>query len=422
VSPARPRLLVVGTGSRTFKEFLLDWVSRHFRVHLFPDGEPTWELDYVDGYSTVNLRETRDATQLCEVAVEQAAIEPFAGVLAWDEARVLQVAKMVGVLGLPGWTPEVAIRCREKDRTRAALAAAGIPQPRWALVSDVDEAVAAAESIGFPVVVKPRAMAASLGVVRVDSAAELGDRFAFARDVAIPGSWRYDQVLVEEFLTGPEISVDSAVHARAVHPMFVARKEIGFAPYFEEVGHTVDGADPLLVDPVVGRLLADVHAALGCTDGMTHTELKLTADGPKVIEVNGRLGGDLIPYLGWHATGIDPGLVAGEIACGRSPTLTPRWRRVGAVRFHYVERDDTRIEEIRVDRDRLSPAVDRFEVVARPGAVVSPPPKGTLFGRLAYVTAVGESAAECRQALDSASGALVVRTAAPVTTPGAAHT
>jgi biotin carboxylase len=417
VSAPRPRLLVVGTGARAFKEFLLDWVSRHFRVHLFPDGEPTWELDYVDGYSAVNLRETRDATELCEVATELAAAEPFAGVLAWDEARVLQVAKVAAALGLPGWTPEVAMRCREKDRTRVAFAAAGIPQPRSVVASDVDEALLAAESIGYPVVLKPRAMAASLGVVRVDSETELRDRFAFTRDVAIPGSWQYDQVLVEEFLTGPEISVDSAVHTSVVHPMFLARKEIGFAPYFEEVGHTVDGADPLLTDPDVGRLLADVHAALGCTDGMTHTELKLTDEGPKVIEVNGRLGGDLIPYLGWHATGIDSGLVAGEIACGLPPTVTPRWHQVSAVRFHYVEKDDTRIEEIRVDRDGLAPAVDRFEVVARSGAVLSPPPKGTLFGRLAYVTAVAESAAACRQALDSASDALMVRTAAPAATP-----
>jgi hypothetical protein len=416
MSPAKPRLLVVGTGSRVFKEFLLDWVSRHFRVHLFPDGEPTWELDYVDGYSTVNLRETRDATELCAVAAELAVADPFAGVLAWDEARVLQVAEVARTLGLPGWTPEVAMRCREKDRTRNALAAAGIPQPGFALVSDVDDAVAAAESIGFPVVLKPRAMAASLGVVRADSAAELRDRFAFTRDLTIPGSWRYDEILVEEYLTGPEVSVDSAVHAGVVAPMFLARKEIGFAPYFEEVGHVVDGADPLLTDRAVGRLLDGVHAALGCTDGMTHTELKLTADGPKVIEVNGRLGGDFIPYLGWHATGIDPGLVAGEIACGRPPTVVPRWHRFGAVRFHYVERDDTRIEEIRVDRDRLAPAVDRFEVMAKPGAVLSPPPKGTLFGRVAYVTAVGESDAECRRALDAAADALTIRATVPAGT------
>ncbi len=416
MTPARPRLLVVGTGSRVFKEFLLDWVSRHFRVHLFPDGEPGWELDYVDGYSTVDLRTTRDATELCSVASGLATTEPFAGVLAWDEARVLQVAEVARALGLPGWTPEVAMRCREKDRTRAALAAAGIPQPRYALASDVDEALAAAASVGYPVVLKPRAMAASLGVVRVDTPAELRDRFTFARDVEIPGSWHYDQVLVEEYLTGPEISVDSAVHAGTVYPMFLARKQVGFAPYFEELGHVVDGADPLLADPVIRRLLDGVHAALGCTHGVTHTELKLTDDGPKIIEVNGRLGGDLIPYLGRHATGIDPGLVAGEVACGRPPTVTPRWYRVGAVRFHYVERDDTRIEEIHVDRDRLAPAVNRFEVMARPGAVLSPPPRGTLFGRLAYVTAVGESAAECRHALDAASDALTIRTTVPAGT------
>ena len=143
-------------------------------------------------------------------------------------------------------------------------------------------------------------------------------------------------VLVEEYADGPEISVDCAVYHGEVLPICLAHKEIGYPPYFEEVGHLVDGADPQLADPAFRQLLEQAHQALGFTDGITHTEFRLTPSGPKLIEVNARLGGDLIPYLGLRATGIDPGLAAAAVACGRRPEVIPDRKRFGAVRFCYV--------------------------------------------------------------------------------------
>jgi biotin carboxylase len=272
----------------------------------------------------------------------------------------------------------------------------------------VAEALAAAGRIGYPVVLKPRAMAASLGVVRVDTPAELAERFTFARDTMIPGAWHYDQVLVEEFLTGPEISVDSAVHEGTVYPMCVAHKEIGYPPYFEEVGHLVDAADPLLDDESLLRILQEAHTALGFGTGATHTEVKLTAAGPKIIEVNGRLGGDLIAYLAQEAAGVQTAVVAAEVACGLKPSVVPDRRMVAAVRFFYPEREDTRIGEVRIDHARLPSTVDRCEVIAAPGEVKSPPPKGTRWGRIALATAVARTVGECRAALDAAAGAITV--------------
>src|SRR5260370_346270 len=99
--------------------------------------------------------------------------------------------------------------------------------------------------------------------------------------------------------------------------MFVARKQIGYAPYFEEIGHVVAAADPLLADPDLLRGGQDTHTALGFSDGPTHTEGKLTPAGPKAIEANARLAGDLIPYPGLRPPGIPPGLPAAAVAAGR---------------------------------------------------------------------------------------------------------
>src|SRR6266516_7233601 len=409
-----PLLLVIGTGGREYREYLLKSIGSRYRVHLFLGADPTWERGYSTGWTVLsNMAETIDAAEMVTAARELAAREPIHGVLTWDEARILQGAKVAAALGLPGGDPDMVMRCRDKHLTRQALDTAGVPQARSVLVTNVDEALAVAGRIGYPVVLKPRAMAASLGVVRVDTPEQLAARFTFARDTTVPGAWHYDVVLVEEYLTGPEISVDSAVHGGLVLPMFVARKEVGYPPYFEEVGHLVDAADPLLVDPEVLRVLQDTHTALGFTDGMTHAELKLTPAGPKVVEVNARLGGDLIPYLGLRVSGIDPGLAAAAVACGRRPELVAERKLVGAVRFFYVERDDTTIGAVEVDRSALPAAVDRVVPLVEPGEVVSPPPKGTLFGRVAFATAVAETEQECRAALDAAQAALTVRPAEP---------
>jgi biotin carboxylase len=96
----------------------------------------------------------------------------------------------------------------------------------------------------------------------------------------------------------------------------LARKQLSLQPFFEEVGHVVDAEDPLLTDGRLRAVLEATHGALGIERGMTHSEVKLTASGPRVIEVNGRIGGDLIPYVGMLATGIDPGGVAFTVATG----------------------------------------------------------------------------------------------------------
>lgn len=414
----RPLLLIIGTGSRDYREYLLGSISTRYRVHLLLGAEPTWELDYVTGWTVLaSMGETIDAAEMIAAARAASAGQPLDGVLTWDEARVLQAAKVAAALGLPGGDADAAMRCRDKHLTREALDSAGVPQARSALVASLDEALRAAGQIGYPVVLKPRAMAASLGAVLVAGPGELADRFAFARDTTVPGAWRYDVgVLVEEYLTGPEISVDCAVHGGRVFPMFVARKQIGYPPYFEEVGHVVDSGDPLLSDQGLLRVVQDAHTAISLTDGMTHAELKLTPAGPKIIEINGRLGGDLIPYIGMRASGIDPGLAAAAVACGRSPGFAADRSLIGAVRFFYVDQDNTRIESISFDDAALPKAVDAAVPLAKPGKVVSPPPGGTFGGRIAYATAVAETQRECREALDAAQAALRVN-AAPAGSP-----
>ena len=289
-----------------------------------------------------------------------------------------------------------------------------MPQPRSIVARDAAGTRAAAARLGFPLVLKPRALAASEGVIRVDSAAELDAAFGFARAKTLPEAPDFnDAVLVEEYVDGLEVSVDALCFRGSVTSVFVARKLLGFEPYFAEVGHVVDGADPLLSDPELTGVVAAALHAVGFRDGWAHVEVKLSSGGPWVIEINARQGGDLIPYLGLRATGIDPGLAGAAVACGREPDLRPRHSRVAGIRFCYPRQDGV-VERVAVDRAALPPQVDRVRVLAQPGEELLLPPRSHLHARCAYCTAIATSVEECLETLDVAASAVQAVPAAPL--------
>merc|ERR1719183_2891518 len=91
------------------------------------------------------------------------------------ELSVPLVARLCEALGLPGFRPQAVDVARDKYRTRACLAAAGLPTPRNFLIKHEGELVEAAKCVGFPAVLKPVSGAASLGVKKVETERQLRD-------------------------------------------------------------------------------------------------------------------------------------------------------------------------------------------------------------------------------------------------------
>jgi biotin carboxylase len=399
-------IILVSSGYHLYREYLLKFVASAADVWLFLGSEPSWEKKYIIGHTVVD---TLDSARMISAARDLAQQLPVRGVLCWDEVRVVQSARVAEALGLPGGDPGAVGRCRDKHQTRASLAAARVPQATSTLVASLAEARHAAEQTGYPVIVKPRALGASFGVTLVNSAAEFDAAYRHAREATEEGVPYFEAgVLIEEFLSGPEISVDSAIVNDVLTPMFVARKITGFDPHFEEIGHVVDAGDPLLRNPDLVEVLERAHHAVGFSNGITHTEVRLTTRGPKIIEINARLGGDLIPYVGFVATGIDPGRVAVRVACGQQPEISRSQQRVAAVHFFYPDRNIT-VDTVEVAEERLPTCVDILGTLAQPGQELVLPPEGHVTSRFAYVVVVGESSAECLAAAKSVRRAVTLR-------------
>jgi biotin carboxylase len=259
-------------------------------------------------------------------------------------------------------------------------------------VQTVAAALAAADRIGYPVVVKPRALQSSVGVVRADDAGQLAAAFpdVTAATFGGIGSTR-PGVVVEEYLDGPEFSVDCVTWRGETRPLVLAEKRLGFAPYFEEVGHVV----PARPQPGLAEALALVvraHRAVGLDRLVTHSEFKLTSKGPRLIEINTRLGGDLIPYLGLLATGVDVAGAAADMALDREPDLGTTHARVAEVTMIHPPHH-LRLADVRLHRDD-HPGLDLFAPIAAPGSEVYLPPRSFLC-RLALAVVTGRDHAEC---------------------------
>jgi biotin carboxylase len=394
----RPVLLVVGSGDQRYREYIVKSAAERYRLWLLDADPPAWHDQYVIGTTAVDPMVIEDGVA---AAREIAAQQQIDGVFCYDEGLIWPSSHIAAALGVIGNDPEVVRSCRDKHATREVLDKAGVAQARSAAVSSPEEAAAAAESIGYPVVLKPRGLAGSKGVLRVDDPADLADAYTAARAASYPGVPVYDAgVLVEEYLDGPEISIDAVFHEGECLPMVLARKQVGFDPFFEEVGHVILPDDPLMSDPDIVDLLEESHRALGWTVGVTHTEMRLTSRGPRLIEVNARLGGDLIPWLGWLARGVDCAAAHADACMGRRPDVTPTRSKVAAIRFLYPPED---CEVVSIDHhpERGGPTIVHSIVMGRPGAVLRLPPRGYL-ARYGCVVAVADTEEECRAALAEA--------------------
>ena len=384
-------LVLVGSGGRPYREYAFEALAQRFRLSALLPAEPTWQRLYLTDWRVVDF-----ADDASVVEGLRGLAGPSSGVLTWDEMVLESTARAAEKLSMRHMSAESAARCRDKFRTRSLLDTA----VRYGLAHSADEAVSIASELGFPVVVKPRALAGSVGVVLAEDAAAVRDAFALAAGAAFATLPTGHGVLVEEYLDGPEISVDSVVSDGSVTCVHVARKRLGFEPLFEEVGHLLTGwTHEPWADDVRDQVVA-AHKALGVELGVTHAELRLTSAGPRLVELNGRLGGDLIPHAGFLSTGIDLVVAAAELALGREPDLTHWHDRTAEVRFVYPPFDGV-VRRIDVAAAAEVPGIEHVAVLAEPGTTLLLPPRQAI-PRLAALVAVADDEAGCRAALDTA--------------------
>ena len=324
------------------------------------------------------------------------------GVISSSEYFLVAAATAAATLGLGGADPAALLRCRHKDRQRRALAAAGLPVPAFRTAREVDEAVAVATDLGYPVVVKPTTGSGSVGVRLCRTATEVASHAdvllgntSNERGIAGPRL-----VLVEEYVTGPEFSVETL----GATPIAVVGKRLGPEPYFVETGHDVPAPVERHRSAELATVAVRAVATLGVGWSAAHTELRWTASGPVLMEVNPRLAGGMIPALVRLATGVDLVDAVVARATGHATTPVPRARGAASIRFVRAGRSGTVIAAKGTAAARAMPGVAAAVVTVRPADTVTL--NQSFTDRIGYAIASGPDPVTSARRATAAAAAL----------------
>ncbi len=354
--------------------------------------------------------ETNDTASLLEALKRLHREDPFDGVLSICDYYLDTVVRVAEALRVPHPFPRAIALERRKHLVRRALDAAGIPNPRYELTDSWDATQAAAATIGYPVIIKPTDLASSAHVRLVRSEGELAESFAALE--SFPRNFR-DQprepvYLLEEYLGGEEVSVETCTVAGDTTVLGVTDKSLTGAPFFIEDGHMFPAALPEGTSAALEGFATDVLRAVGHDQGVAHIEVKLTAAGPRLIEINPRLAGNYIVELIRRVTGVDLLQVTIDLALGRRPSLAaaPAGARSAAIKF-LIPSHGGLVREIRgTARLGANPRVQRWHMDGVEGKRVAPPVDNACY--LGHVVAVDSEGFGARAFAEEAVGSLEV--------------
>ncbi|MEU7149353.1 ATP-grasp domain-containing protein [Streptomyces sp. NPDC045456] len=295
------------------------------------------------------LLDYEDVDKAVEVARGLHAFRPFAAAVTITEWAQLATAHINEALGLPGVSPRTVELVTDKFAMREALNAAGVGEVGAVRGRDRSDLTDFASTYGYPFLIKPIAASGSYGVFRVSGPEDID---AVWEKLSALGLSTF---LVEEFLEGREIGVEVLTFGGRHVPLGCTDKEINAD--FMEVAHYSPAELPSEQRADLFAFVGRVLDTLGVDEGASHTELMLTAKGPKVIETHTRRAGDRIGELTRRVYGIDMEAYTLGHPAGVLDALTesPRPRLGASVRFFEAEpgilREVRGAEEVRDKED-----------------------------------------------------------------------
>ncbi|WDF51264.1 ATP-grasp domain-containing protein [Paenibacillus sp. KACC 21273] len=247
-------------------------------------------------YDDLLVADIRDAESIYQAIVNSPYHGQFDALIPATDYASAVTAEAGERLGIHGTSFVAASNARNKDLARQAFLRDNVPSAKFALVRDSEEAVIAAARIGYPVVLKPTNAASSQSVYFVENESVLRDAF---REI-IDFKTTYmdfkvrEEYLIEEYLTGPEFSVEIFLSQGEIAFAEITEKHTSDLPYFVETLHVFPSSIYQEQRDQIIDVAKQAVLSIGIQNGPTHVELKYTQDGPKIIEVNGRPGGDNI--------------------------------------------------------------------------------------------------------------------------------
>lgn len=242
------------------------------------------------------------------------------------------VAKASDKLGLHSISYATAVKATDKYEMIEAFKQHNVPSPWYYLISTREELKEKKEQFSYPCIMKPTDNAGSHGVVLARNYDELINNYEYSYE-----SSRHGNVIVEEYLEGPEVSVEVMVVCGIIHILQITDKLTTGDPYFVEMGHSQPSRLSEETCQQIKQVAVAACSAIGISEGPAHVEMKVTQRGPVMIELGARMGGDNITtHLVPLSTGIDMVASTIAVAVGECPDVEPTLHCGSAIRYFDI--------------------------------------------------------------------------------------
>ncbi len=244
---------------------------------------------------------------------------------------VRAIAAVAKEMNINGVDEATALRATNKAFMRECLKENNVPIPIFYRASTKEEYLEAIRKFENKCIVKPADNSGSRGVFLID---DLKDEAKI--EYAYNHSKKYsrsEEILIEDYMEGPEVSVETLSINGKVHVIQITDKLTTGIPRFVEIGHS----QPSSLSSVIQEQIMDVASravkAIGIENGPSHTEIKVTKEGPKIVELGARLGGGsittaLVPL----STGVNMVECCIKIALGEKPDIEKKISMGSAIR------------------------------------------------------------------------------------------
>jgi biotin carboxylase len=341
---------------------------------------------------------------------------PADAVIAVDTPMLLLAAEVAQRMGLPHNPADAVRNATDKTRQRQRWAAAGIAQPAFRIVpaaAGENPIRQAAGATGFPCVVKAVSLSASQGILRADSpAAAVTAALRIRRILAAARRPHSEPLLIEEYLPGPELSIDGLLTGGQLTPTAIFDKPATpSGPTFEETLLVTPSQLPMPILAAAVRTAGRAARALGLTSGPVHAELRIDGRGgqarPAMIELAARCIGGLcsraLRFPG--ATSLEELVLASALGCPVPADSHQAFRPSGVFMLPVPRPGLLRAVEGR-DEATAVPGITGLTITIPLGQRVAPLPEGDRY--LGFIFAEASSPPDVQQALTAAAGQLRV--------------
>ncbi|MBI2956576.1 MAG: ATP-grasp domain-containing protein [Acidobacteria bacterium] len=348
--------------------------------------------------------------------VDFARSQPLAAIVALGDRATQTAALACQALGFPYNPPEATAACRNKFLARQMLEAAGLPVPWFRRFSRHDAPRACLAQVAFPCVLKPLALSASQGVIRADTPDDFIAAFEriaalLARpEIQVHKDATTDWLLAEGFIAGREVALEGLLDRGRLRPLALFDKPDPMeGPYFEETIYVTPSREDAATQAAIVCCAEQAARALQLFHGPIHAELRLTTDGPRVLEVAARAIGGLCSRALRFRTGIAlPELILRHAA---GLPIEPLAREDAAAGVMMIPIPHGGIYEgvEGVEEARAVPGVEDVAITAKEEHPLEPPPEGSSY--LGFIFARGSLPEEVEAALRQAHRRLRFRIA-----------